>query len=381
MKVAAMMMSGGLAWLMALPSPARGEPAKTAEAKPICNKAAGMVSFRKSSSKVDKAGRHTLDEVAGWLREDDQRKAEVEAYADQGAETKNADKLSDKRAKAVETYLRGKGIDAERVQVYGRGDAVPAGLAAATDHSRMAVVSTCEPAPPAPEPAPAAAAATPEGAPPVMAQNEPAPAEMPAPPPVAAPVPVPAEENVGMHAAEPHPKSGIGVAVTVGGGVTGFWSSGSRASADAGPSWDARLTLGTRTIIGLDMAYLGAAQKLKINGLSSDAGLLSNGAEADLRLQLPTGIARPYIFGGIGWTHYSLHNSSTGTTGILGGDDVGTVPMGVGLAIGKPNSIAFDIRATARVAFDDQLLDGVSGASASSSLSSWGVIARIGGEF
>jgi hypothetical protein len=381
MKIVAMVLSGSLAGLMAAPSPAVGEPAATG-GKPLCNPAAGTVSFRPASAKVDKAGRETLNQVATWVKEEDGRKVEVEAYADAGNETKNPTSLSDKRARAVENYLRGKGVDAERVAAYGRGDAVPAGLAAATDSSRLAVVTTCEPAP-----TPPAAAAAPEPTPAPVVQEAP-----PPPPPVEAmpspgdtspssSMPPPAEEGVHASGEEPAPMSGIGMAVTAGGGVTGFVGSGARASADPGFTWDARLTLGTRTIIGLDLAYLGATQGLDIKGLDTDALLLSNGGEADLRLQVPKGIARPYLFGGIGWTHYKVTRTQLGGTGLAGGDTVGTVPFGIGLAIGRPNGIVFDLRATGRVTFDEQLLNGVAQTQGSTNLNSWGVVARVGGEF
>src|SRR5205085_11506843 len=63
-----------------------------------------------------------------------------------------------------------------------------------------------------------------------------------------------------------------------------------------------------------------------------DALPICNGGEADLRLQWPKGMFRPFAFGGIGWTHYSIARSSTTGTAVLHGDDVGTVPFGAGIA-------------------------------------------------
>src|SRR4051794_5979540 len=189
----------------------------------------------------------------------------------------------------------------------------------------------------------------------------------------------PGQEGVHARGYEPQPLSGMGLALSAGGGVAGFFNSGARDAANDGFTWDVRLTLGTRIPVGLDLAYLGSVQELTVAGLDSDALLIGNGAEAALRVQLPSGLFRPYLTGGIGWTHYSIHDSNL-TAGLPRGDTIGTVPIGVGLAIGKPNSITFDLRAVGRIAFADDLFDPLARTGGSSSLNSWGVTARLGGE-
>src|SRR4030095_59898 len=47
------------------------------------------------------------------------------------------------------------------------------------------------------------------------------------------------------------------VSLTVGGGVADFVTSSTRAQTDIGGSWDARLTVGTRSVIALEAGYMG----------------------------------------------------------------------------------------------------------------------------
>jgi len=159
--------------------------------------------------------------------------------------------------------------------------------------------------------------------------------------------------------------------------VGGFFTGGARDAASDGFTWDVRLTLGTRIPVGLDVAYVGSVQEMKLAGLDTDALLVGNGAEAAVRLQYPRGMVRPFISGGLGWTHYSVDRTDL-VAGLSGGDSIGTVPLAVGIAVGHVNGLTFDLRATSRIAFDDDLLDQVSGGS---SLSSWAFTARLGAEF
>jgi hypothetical protein len=353
-----------------------------------CKASTGVVEFATGSTKLNESAKETLDGVAAWLREDDNRWTVVEGYADSSGAAHTNQKLSIKRAQTVEKYLHGRGIDADRVETHGRGEtATPPEPSEGT--GRVVVVSECE------TPPPAHAEATPP--PPTTAQETPTPpppptppAETPGPPPgqerpePAPPpaLPAPSGELAGGPAAPMSPSSGFGMAISAGGGVTGFTEKGSRNAADTGAMWEARLTFGTRLPVGLDLAYVGSAQTLNVAGLSSNASAVGNGGEADLRLQWPKGMFRPFAFGGIGWTHYSIARSSTTGTAILNGDDVGTVPFGAGIAIGKVNGLTFELRGTGRYAFDDQLFDNVyAGTGQSSRLHSWAVTARLGAEW
>jgi hypothetical protein len=229
---------------------------------------------------------------------------------------------------------------------------------------------------PAPPPSPTA---TPQSVPPEPPTPMAPPAEAMPPPPPGLPA-TPGEEGVHARGYEPRPLSGLGVALTAGGGVGGFFNSGARDAASDGFTWDVRLTLGTRIPVGLDLAYVGSVQGMNLPGLDSDALLVGNGAEAALRIQLPHGMVRPYLTGGVGWTHYSVQDTTL-VAGLRPSDTIGTVPVGVGVAVGKVNGFTLDVRAVGRIAFDDDLLDNVTPNGGSNSLNSWGFTARLGGEF
>jgi outer membrane protein OmpA-like peptidoglycan-associated protein len=376
--------SGGVLLMAAWPAFGRqDEPAtESAEHAPnaTCSESSEVVEFNTNSAKLSDNDQERLDTVVEWLQQDDGRYSRVEGYADpRGSAAANV-RLSERRALAVERYMTEQGIAPSRVHVKARGETdVPPAPGAS---ERVAVVRECAKteaaltqATPAPEPAPA---------PPPEPTPEPPPP--PAAPPVVEEPPMPstgAVAGVSGGPGEPtHPYSGIGMGLSAGGGVIGFTDTQTRNNTNDGGTWEARLTIGTRIPIGLDLAYVGSAQGLTAAGLSTNAYILGNGAEADLRLQWPTGMFRPYLFGGIGWTHYSVQRSDVLGTAILHDDNIGTVPFGAGLAIGKVNGLLFDVRGTGRMAFDDDLLAGLySGTGQDARLHSWSVTARIGAEW
>jgi hypothetical protein len=336
--------------------------ANTAEDGERCIKSE-VVQFRTGSSKLDAEARKTLDGVASELRNAEDRVARVDGYADPSGDPAMNLVLSEKRAKVVESYLDEQGIAPDRVQTNGRGP-IEGEPPPAASSKRVVVVSSCEPE------------VTP------VAQAEPAPPEPP--PPVVQPpdTSAPAAELTRAPEQPAGPLSGIGVGVTAGAGVIGFVHKQSRDIADTGGSWEARVTVGTRLPVGLDLAYVGSAQTLNFAGLDSDAYALGNGGEAALRLQYPKGMFRPFLFGGIGWTHYSVERSSVLGTPLLKSDDVGQIPSGLGIAIGNPNGVMFELRGTYRFAFDSDLFRGVEATTGKNAgLSSWNVTARLGAEF
>ena len=347
------------------------ETQETQEAKEEkCTDQEAVLSFTLGSSNLDGTARAQLEEVAQWLLAEDDRSLRVEGYADPSGSTETNQKLSGERAHAVEKFLQGRGIDADRVEMFGRGER-PADIAPAAitpDQMRIVVIGRCEPE----------TKTTP-------VESEPA---APAPPPPTEPPPAaamepyePAETVVAGPAPEPGVPSGFGISLMAGGGVTGFFDEETRSLTDPGGSWEVRAAIGTRMFVGIEAAYLGSAQNLETIGLESDALLVGNGVEGALRLQIPTGVVRPYLFGGIGWTHYELTQSAVGASGINSNDDVGTFPFGVGVAF-VTRGFVLDVRGTARPTFDDGMLDSaVAGIGKEAQLHNWGVTARLGAEF
>jgi hypothetical protein len=173
------------------------------------------------------------------------------------------------------------------------------------------------------------------------------------------------------------PPSGFGTAVQLGGGVVNFSGSTARDMTNVGGMWDLRLAFGTRSIIGLEAAYVGSAQGINAIGLDPDAILVGNGGEAALRLNAPFAyrgsLVEPFAFGGAGWTRYNVVNDNFNTSFVREKDDVLTVPFGGGLAASF-QGFMFDARFTYRVLYDNQLLG-------NANLDNWMVSANIGSEF
>jgi hypothetical protein len=166
-----------------------------------------------------------------------------------------------------------------------------------------------------------------------------------------------------------------GTYVLVGGGVTDFTGDGPKDRFELGGSWDLRLGIGSRFYVGGELGYVGALRRA--DGSGSD--LLSNGAEAILRLQYPyaTGTWRvtPFAFGGVGWSRVSLRDAPPG---LRDSDDVGVVPFGAGLTLGYGRFLV-DARFTYRTGFDEDLP--LAAGERPANLEQWGVGASIGYEF
>ena len=348
-------------------------------AAPVCKNAGVTVSFVPGSNEIDTNGRGALAGVATWLKNGDQRTVRLVGYTDKAGGATANQKLSERRAQAAKDFLLSHGIEPDRIMVFGHGEQDQLTGAEA----RVVVVTACDvppelaaetppPLPPAPEPAPTAA--EPEPAP------EPAPTAEAAPPPPPAPIVVPVTAVPPPMAVNPDkPASGLGIEATVGGGAIGFIDEGARNVANTGASWDARLMFGSRLPIAVEGAYVGSVQGIDALGLSTNSLLVGNGVEGTLRINLTRMRVQPYLFGGVGWTHYQLSNTATNTSNVLGRDDIGTVPMGAGITARFGRGFIFDARGTYRATFDDQLMQGQS--VNDTSMQTWNATGRVGFEF
>jgi hypothetical protein len=82
----------------------------------------------------------------------------------------------------------------------------------------------------------------------------------------------------------------------VGGGVYGFTDPAMRNVVDVGGLWNARLIVGTRSLFGVELAYVGTASGLDALGLDDSTVLVASGGEGALRLNILRGTIRPYVF-------------------------------------------------------------------------------------
>jgi hypothetical protein len=164
-----------------------------------------------------------------------------------------------------------------------------------------------------------------------------------------------------------------GMSASIGGGVGDFTDPDlTRISSVAG-TWTARLTLGTRTIIGGEVAYLGTAQTLDTLGLSDKAFLLSNGVEGLLRVNFMEGTWQPYALVGVAWRRFSVQNSSSNTSSVADNDDIAEIPMAVGVAY-RYQQLIVDARADFRPSLLNDLVP-------NTVLTNWQLGARVGFEF
>lgn len=163
-----------------------------------------------------------------------------------------------------------------------------------------------------------------------------------------------------------------GMSVEGGGGVTGFLDNDIRDVTKVGGGYNVRLTYGTRSLIGVEAAYVGSTQAIDALGLDNNALLMSNGAEGLARLNLMTGMWQPFVAAGVAWRHYNIR-SDVNTSNVKDKDDVVEIPAALGLAF-RNKGFLVDARAGYRQSFSNDLLG-------TANLSSWQGNINLGVEF
>jgi hypothetical protein len=194
-----------------------------------------------------------------------------------------------------------------------------------------------------------------------------------APPPYVSAAPAPYYYDADQ--ARYRPPSGAGLGLTLGGGVTGFVNDSARTSTDVGGAWGARLTIGTRSIIGGEVAYTGSAQNLDALGLDNSAYLLSNSAEGAARLNFLTEFVQPYVLAGTGVTFLSVQNADFNQSAINDSDTVMHFPLGAGVALLLDGAI-IDLRGVVRPTLESNMFGPTN-----ESLTSWSANLSAGWEF
>jgi hypothetical protein len=224
--------------------------------------------------------------------------------------------------------------------------------------------------------------APPEPTPPVA---EPAPEAAPAPvsPPPAFGPPYP-DRRSDVLLPQPYtrwtPRSGMGLAMMVGGGVTDFTGGTTRNETSTGGAWTARLAVATRSIVGFDASYVGGANTLSGLG-AGNATLVRNGLEGAVRINAPLysfdTLFEPYALVGVGWNAYRLANINSNAASISATtDNTVTIPMALGFALGYRGFMA-DIRYTYRPTYDQSTFFNQS----SGALTNWDLGGMVGYEF
>lgn len=178
-----------------------------------------------------------------------------------------------------------------------------------------------------------------------------------------------------------------GVYGFLGGGATNFTQPDATSGTGVGGYWDARVGVGTRSILGAEVGYTGSARDVTALGVGSDAWLMSNGVEGVARLNVPLTpgeegkvLVEPYTFGGIGWNRYNVVSDVSLSADLSNEDDVLTVPMGLGMAFGF-SGVTLDTRATYRQAIGSDLFGNETSSFGEASLNGWSAGAALGFEF
>jgi hypothetical protein len=192
---------------------------------------------------------------------------------------------------------------------------------------------------------------------------------MPPPPPAYTDV-YPAEHAHGYG-------SRIGFGLMVGGGYQDFTNQTLKNTTNAGGSWDARFVLGLKSVVALELAYVGTTQQIAPLGTSTASYLTSNGGEGALRINIPIirgqMLIEPFGFVGIGGARYSIsHYNQAVLSDFTSTDTVMTVPVGGGFAFAT-RALLLDVRGSWVPTYYDNILPGTSGA-----LNHWGVGGNIG---
>jgi hypothetical protein len=180
---------------------------------------------------------------------------------------------------------------------------------------------------------------------------------------------------------------GSGIGLEAGGGVNEFANGRVAQITESGGAWGARLTIGTRSPVALEAAYIGSANPIQTLGLDRST-LMSNGAEGALRLHLALAelndsgsvMVKPYLLAGFAWKHYDLRGDSVNTSNVQDSDDVFEVPLGVGLNWSFGHFIA-DQRFDYRPSLSGSVVRDLNDDTSDENLNTWSLTARVGVEF
>lgn len=400
------LLAAGLTGLFAAEASAQTPSPPTTEAEAKVETRPGpldlVVYFRAGGSDIDTASNASLDELAAWLREDRSRTVYVEAHPDEAAAASFDVKVGSDRMESARRYLVAHGAMESQIKIVSHGQKTAARVGDL--NTRTVFVSTT-----GSEGAIAGGASGGAGVSAgagvgvgdtgvsagagvgVDADDDTAttPPPVATTPPPADPVympPVASDDDD----SDDHLLTPFGMAISVGGGVVNFFDSDTRDVTGPGGSWEARLTVGTRSPLAFEAAYVGSAQNVEALGLDNDAVLLGTSLEGAARLNLTTMAVQPYLFGGLGYTRYDITNADFNTSSLSGEETLGHVPVGAGFGW-QYRGFLLDVRGTLRAAFndglratgeeDDEIIPDEDESPGRTELDTWNVTGRVGFEF
>jgi hypothetical protein len=344
-----------------------------------------VVYFRAGGSDIDTASNSSLDELAVWLREDRSRTVFIEEHPDEAKAASFDVKLGTNRSEATRRYLVAHGAMDSQIKVVAHGQVSAA--KAGDLNTRTIFVSTsggamAEGAVTGEAGIGASAGVGDTGASAGAGTTE---ATEPDEPLYTPPVVKEDDKDSDDHLITP-----FGMSLAVGGGLMNFFDQDTRDLTGPAGTWEARLTIGTRSPLAFEAAYVGSAQNVNALGLDNSAYLLGTSFEGDARLNFTTMAVQPYIFGGIGYTQYDVQNADFNTSSVEDSEHLGHIPVGAGLGW-QYGGLLLDVRGTLRAAFNDairneddsntDIIPDSNEANNRAELDTWAVTGRVGFEF
>lgn len=172
--------------------------------------------------------------------------------------------------------------------------------------------------------------------------------------------------------------------ITAGGGVVSYTNNDANDFIDTGGAYQVRAAVGTRSIVGFELAYVGSANDVEALGLDPDATLLGNGVEGAVRFNFTVSKWQPYLLAGAVWKRYVVVNDDFNTSATVNNSDgVFEVPLAAGLTWHAKergeDGLVVDGRFDYRLAGGSDLLGGSDGGGPG--LENWQATLKAGWEF
>jgi OmpA family len=340
--VVALGLVGGVAWADDVAS------ADTTTNGP--NMSESRIFFDFNSAVLSPAARAELDKAVKGIESNETGLILVEGHADHVGEAEYNKQLGERRAQAAKQYLVGRGVPESRIKVVSYGEGLPAvdTEGQARVNRRIVLFALHSPT--------------------IETETK--------------VVRVPVKEKVYVDRYRTVSPTPLGIQVMAGGGLINQLDDETGDMTEVGGMWEARVAFLNRSFIGFEAAYIGSVQTVNAMGLDDNAQLLGNGAELNLRLNLlRSAVVRPYLFGGVGWTHYDFTNTGTAGAQVEDDDEVLHIPAGVGLGFHIVRGMTLDLRGTMRAAFEESAFEPMAPPDDEMGLENWSASAQLGFEF
>lgn len=181
-------------------------------------------------------------------------------------------------------------------------------------------------------------------------------------------------------------RSGLGIDVVLGAGVTGFTDRTIRdtVAPNVGGLWNLRITLGSHMAVAIEGSYVGTVVDIDSRIGSQRATLVGTGFEGVMRFNsFPRARLTPYGLIGLGWQRYDITGAdmTLARSGMNASDSSLVFPMGLGISYRDRSGLVVDVRATLRANGNPGLVLQEVGGTDYARMHSWDASGAVGYEF